>query len=74
MPTMPRAVVGIGRRSNAPYIGVYFMATSDSRYYIYANNPSWILIPGYCLRICVWMGGSPSPLEKGCKKRGKVPL
>jgi len=68
------AAVRIGRRSNTPYIGVYFMAISNSRYYIYANNLSWILIPGYYLRICVWIGGSLSPLKKGCKKYSKVPL
>jgi len=50
------------------------MVISDSRYYIYTNNPSWILIPGYYLRIYVWMGGSLSPLEKGYKKCSEVPL
>ena len=40
MPIMLGVVVKIGRRSNAPYMGVYFMAMSNSRYYIYANNLS----------------------------------
>ena len=30
----------IKRRSNTPYIGVYFMAISNSKYYIYAAKPS----------------------------------
>ena len=40
MPIMLGVVVRIGRRSNTPYIGVYFMAISNSRYYVYSNNPS----------------------------------
>ena len=30
----------IGRRSNILYIGVYLIAISDGRYYIYAAKPS----------------------------------
>ena len=33
-------IVRIGRRSDIPYIGVHLIAASDSRYYVYANNPS----------------------------------
>jgi len=32
------AVIRIGRRSNIPYIGVYFIVISNSRYYVYVNN------------------------------------
>jgi len=67
-------IVRTGRRSNVPYMGVHFIAMSDSRYYVYADNPSRILISGYCLRIYIWIGGSSSPLEEGCKKYSKVPL
>ena len=51
MPLILGAVTRIERRSNIPYIGVYLIAASDSRYYIYADNPSRILISGYYLRI-----------------------
>ena len=34
------AIAGIGRRSDVPYIGVYLIATSNSRYYVYTNKPS----------------------------------
>jgi len=30
----------IGRRSNIPYIGVYLIVMSNSKYYIYAAKPS----------------------------------
>ena len=40
MPLMLGTAARTERRSNAPYIGVYFMVASDSKYYIYANNPS----------------------------------
>ena len=33
-------IVGIGRRSDAPYIGVYLMVISNGRYYIYTAKPS----------------------------------
>jgi len=32
-------VIKIVRKSNTPYIGVYFIAISNSRHYVYANNP-----------------------------------
>jgi len=32
-------VVRIGRRSNAPYIGVNFVAISSNRHYVYAADP-----------------------------------
>ena len=57
------ATTGIGRRSDVPYIEVHLVATSNSRYYVYAAKPSRILIPGYCLRVYVWIGGSLGPLE-----------
>ena len=53
MPIILELIVRIGRRGNAPYIGVHFIAISDGRYYVYANNPSRILISGYYLRIRV---------------------
>ena len=31
---------GIGRRSTAPYIGVYLIAISNGRHYVYASKPS----------------------------------
>ena len=40
MPIILGLIVKIGRRSYAPYIGVYFIAMDNSRYYVYANNPS----------------------------------
>ena len=74
MPIILGTTTRIKRRSNAPYIGVHFIALSNYRYYVYADNLSRILIPSYCLRIHIWIGGSLSPLEKGCKKYGEVPL
>ena len=29
-----------GRRSDAPYIGVHLIVTSNGRYYVYATKPS----------------------------------
>jgi hypothetical protein len=40
MPIILGLIVRIGRESNTPYIGVYLIVISNSRYYIYANNPS----------------------------------
>ena len=40
MPIMLEAIVRVGRRSNAPNMGVYLIATSDGRYYVYASKPS----------------------------------
>jgi len=37
---MLRVIVKIGRRSDAPNIEVYFIAISNSKYYIYAAKPS----------------------------------
>ena len=34
------AIAGIGRRSNAPYIGVHLIVTSNGGYYVYASKPS----------------------------------
>jgi hypothetical protein len=53
MPIILGLIVRIGRGGNIPYIGVHLIATSDSRYYVYANNPSRILISGYYLRIYI---------------------
>ena len=50
------------------------MATSNSRYYIYAAKPSWILVPSYYLRVYIQIGGSLGPLKEGYKKYSKVPL
>jgi hypothetical protein len=40
MPIVLIATARIGRRSDIPYIGVYLVATSNGRYYIYAAKPS----------------------------------
>jgi len=40
VPIILGAAVKIERRSNIPYIGAYFMAISNSKYYVYTNNPS----------------------------------
>jgi len=40
MPIILGITARTGRRSNAPYIGVYLIATSNSRYYIYAAKLS----------------------------------
>ena len=53
MPKIPRVIVGIGRRSNTSYIGINPIVVSSSGYYIHATNPSWILIPGYCLKVYI---------------------
>ena len=53
MPIILGLIVKIGRRSYASYIGVYFIVTGDSRYYVYADNPSRILISGHYLRIYI---------------------
>jgi len=52
------AIVKTGRRSDTPNMGVHFIVTSNSRYHVYAAKPSRILIPGYYLRICIWIGRS----------------
>ena len=51
IPLMPGTAARTERKSNTPYIGVYLIAVSDSRHYIYTNNPSQIPISGYCSRI-----------------------
>ena len=48
---MPRATVGIGRKSNTSYIGINPIVASSSGHYIYTTNPSQIPIPSYCLRV-----------------------
>ena len=40
VPIILGLIVKIGRRSYTPYIGVHFIVIGDSRYYIYADNPS----------------------------------
>ena len=71
---MLRVTVKIGRKSNASYIGINPMAASGSRHYIHATDLSWILIPSYCLRVYIWIGGSLGSLEQGYKKYNKIPL
>jgi len=53
MPIMLGVIVKIGRRSDVPNMGVHFMATSNSKYYVYATKPSQISIPSYCSRIYI---------------------
>ena len=40
MPIMLKITARIERRSDIPYIGVYLIAISNSRHYIYAAKPS----------------------------------
>ena len=40
MSIMLKTIAKIGKKSDAPYIGVYFIVISNSKYYIYAANPS----------------------------------
>ena len=53
MPIVLIVIAKIRRRSNIPIIGIYLIVISDSRYYVYANKPSLILIPSYYLRIYI---------------------
>ena len=39
MPIILEVIVRIGRRSNTPNMGVYLIATSNGRYYVYAAKP-----------------------------------
>jgi len=57
------ATVRIGRRSDIPYIEVHLMVISNGGYYVYTAKPSWVPIPGHCLRVRIWIGRSPGPLE-----------
>jgi hypothetical protein len=34
------AIARVGRRSDAPYMGVYLVVISNSGYYVYAAKPS----------------------------------
>ena len=40
VPIILEAIVRIGRRGYIPYVGVYLIVASNSRYYIYAAKPS----------------------------------
>jgi hypothetical protein len=40
IPAILGPTVRIGRGGNIPYMGVHLIVTSDSRYYVYADNPS----------------------------------
>ena len=40
MPIMLEVIVRIGRRSDTPNIGVYLIAISGGRHYIYTAKPS----------------------------------
>ena len=40
VPIILGAIVRIGRRGYIPYIGVYLIVASNSKYYIYAAKPS----------------------------------
>ena len=53
MPIMLGIIARAGKRSNIPYIGVYFIAISNNRHYIYAAKPSWILVPSYYIRVYI---------------------
>jgi len=58
-----KIIVKIGKKSNAPYIGVYFIAISNNKYYIYAANPLLIPISSYCLKIYLEIDKNSSPLK-----------
>ena len=51
VPIILEAIVRIGRRAYIPYVEVYLIVASNSRYYIYAAKLSRIPIPSYYLRI-----------------------
>ena len=38
MPIILGIIAKIGRRSNIPYVGVYFIAISNGRHYIYTTK------------------------------------
>jgi len=40
MPIILKIIVKIERRSDIPYVGVYFIAISNSKYHIYTAKPS----------------------------------
>jgi len=40
MPIMLGVIVGIGRRSDVPNMGVYLVAMSDGGHHVYAAKPS----------------------------------
>ena len=40
MPIVLTATVRIGRGSDAPYIGVHLIATSNGRHHVYTAKPS----------------------------------
>jgi len=46
-------IIKIRKRSDAPYIRVYFIAMSNNKYYIYAAKPSQILVPSRYLKIYI---------------------
>ena len=50
---MLRVTVGTKRKSNIFYIKINPIVASSSKYYIYATDPFWILIPSYCLRVYI---------------------
>jgi len=45
--------IKIGRRNNTFYIEVYFIAISDSKYYIYVANLPSILVFSHCLKVYI---------------------
>ena len=51
MPIILTATAKTGRRNNILYIEVHLVVISNGRYYIYTTKPSWVLIPGYYLRV-----------------------
>ena len=63
MPIVLTVIARIRRRNDAPNIGIYLIAISDGRYYVYAAKPSRIPIPGRYLRVCFRIGRSLGPLE-----------
>ena len=36
---MLKVIIKIKRRSNVPYVRVYFIIINNNKYYIYATNP-----------------------------------
>jgi len=48
-----KIIIKIGKRSDVPYIWVYFIIINNNKYYIYAAKPSQIPVLSYCLKIYI---------------------
>jgi len=50
---MLKITIKIEKKSDVPYIEVYFMAINNNKCYIYATTSSQILVLSYCLKIYI---------------------